>query len=506
MTIRIVDIDSISPSTYNPRIADPRRLDIIELSLKKLGFILPIYCDSTGEILSGHQRHYVAKRMGVKRVPVDFLENEIDLETRKAINIAFNRGTNDLSQADTPTDLTSALAHKNIAEISAKIPDKDFLSDDFFQCVNTETIKTDLMIVVNSGHWVNYCRNMAGMLSKKGVNMPIVATRSLKVVNGIGRLQYLAECKAKTVEVVFISDDQAEFADMMLNYLSMDFDIHNRYRDLLRFNSFRRARRSIADLGRGFVFPIIGNKKANTFNFELPENVIRWKKQFGLNVVDFGAGHLTETMLLRSKGIRVTPFEPYRLHDNEGDTIDKAESLKVCREFLSDVAAGVQYSSVFISSVLNSVPFAEDRTHIACICAALCGKNTALYAVASSVKQVGWGQVLGIKYLCEKQVKLRTFKLDYEPGIAIGDFSSKPKVQKYHTQEEFYALFKEFFAVVSCREAEKNAQAICVNALPVIPERLRAAIEFEFDLPYPDGSKMGLVNEAIQAFKKRGVL
>ena len=58
----------------------------IELSLKKLGFILPIFATEDGEIISGHQRHYVAKKMGMKKVPVEYIKN-IDLKKRKNLNI-----------------------------------------------------------------------------------------------------------------------------------------------------------------------------------------------------------------------------------------------------------------------------------------------------------------------------------------------------------------------------------------------------------------------------------
>ena len=60
--IKIEPLSAVNPSTYNPRTADPKRLDLIELSLRKLGFIAPIYADANGEILSGHQRHFVATR------------------------------------------------------------------------------------------------------------------------------------------------------------------------------------------------------------------------------------------------------------------------------------------------------------------------------------------------------------------------------------------------------------------------------------------------------------
>ena len=41
--IKLEDIEAIQPSTYNPRSADPKRLDLIELSLRKLGFLAPIF-------------------------------------------------------------------------------------------------------------------------------------------------------------------------------------------------------------------------------------------------------------------------------------------------------------------------------------------------------------------------------------------------------------------------------------------------------------------------------
>ena len=68
--MNLVPIDSVRPSTYNPRSADPRRLDLVALSLRKLGFVLPLSADAGGELLSGHQRHLVAQRLGLTHVPV----------------------------------------------------------------------------------------------------------------------------------------------------------------------------------------------------------------------------------------------------------------------------------------------------------------------------------------------------------------------------------------------------------------------------------------------------
>ena len=83
------------------------------------------------------------------------------------------------------------------------------------------------------------------------------------------------------------------------------------------------------------------------------------------------------------------------------------------------------------------------------------------------------------------------------------DFQDKPKVQKYHTKKEFYDLFYQFFRNVKISEMSGNVCAKCENVRRNPWERLVEALRFEFNLPYPDGSRMGLIDEAISAFKHR---
>ena len=45
--------------------------------------------------------------------------------------------------------------------------------------------------------------------------------------------------------------------------------------------------------------------------------------------------------------------------------------------------------------------------------------------------------------------------------------------------------------------------AICRKPRPVNPERLAAALRFEFDLPYPGGRRLGMAEEALAAFSTR---
>lgn len=161
------------------------------------------------------------------------------------------------------------------------------------------------------------------------------------------------------------------------------------------------------------------------------------------------------------------------------------------------------WTSIFVASVLNSVPFKSDREYIATLCAALCRPDTKFYACASSASETGWRQVQGKQFMNESNAANIAFRLDYEPGIRIGDFQDKPKVQKYHTVQEFKDMFSPLFRSVKVIEQSNNITAVCAHAYPVSIEKLENAIDFEFDLPYPDGSRMGLINEAKKAFADR---
>ena len=80
--IRLVDIESLQKAGYNPRKSDADRFDLVKISLKKLGWLLPMYATPEGEVLSGHQRLDAAKELGATKVPVVFLEG-LDIQRRK---------------------------------------------------------------------------------------------------------------------------------------------------------------------------------------------------------------------------------------------------------------------------------------------------------------------------------------------------------------------------------------------------------------------------------------
>lgn len=505
--IKLVPIGEIHASTYNPRKNDERRLSLTELSLRKLGFVLPIFADANGEILSGHQRHFVAQRMGFTKVPVQYVE-AMSLEKRQATNVLFNRATNDIKKTVNTESLKNSLYNSDIIALCDAVPDIEPDTDESFPCVyKARRADTMQLAKKNVSRFTPYCFTNARMLEENcgGVSMPIIVGEEMNVLNGIGRLQVASEKKRKFVQIVQVDKDHEEIARLFLNMLSMDFDFKGRYADVLRYNAFMRERNTRETdeegnpaLGNGFfkgIFP-----KYNGRDFCKLEGKARseWIKKYGDKIVDFGAGKLNNTRNLQNAGIHVSAFEPYFV--TIGDKVHKQTSLEIVNKFLDDVDSGIEFTSVFISSVFNSVPFIEDREKIAAILAALCLPDAQVVCWCQS-NEVGQFQSVAGKGI--KEAKKSSFLLEYEPNTTMGDLNLHLKVQKGHTREEMLRIFQPHFRRIKRLDKINLFWYLEADKPIVDPKKLAEALDFEFELPYPDGSRMGLSGRARAVFERR---
>lgn len=495
--ISLVPLYSLRPAPYNPRTLDEDRLELVCLSLRKLGFLLPLAATPDGEILSGHRRHTAAERMGLTQVPVMYVC--VPPERLRGLNILFNRATNDIPVTLDESGLRDAVRRADAATLAAELPDIPLDGSAMYPCLQACDEDVTTLALANIDAFRRHACNVGTMLRKMGVTLPVVKDETGQIVNGIGRLEAAARKGDTTIPVVKIEQVKARFARAMLNLLSMDFTFQGSNADALRCGAFRRSRQRRKALGTGFVFPVF-RRRNRDFDLTNPSHRDRWRQTCGNNVVDFGAGHEDEAAMLRAVGIRVTTFEPYPAL--RGLPQRKAGGASALR-FLQEVRKGTAFTAVFLSSVLNSVPFPEDRQHVVRICAALCGPDTRLFAAARGTHCPNWRSLENGEILSRKGGEIRQFKLAQEPGIAIGDLSTVPKVQKFHSPQEFKALFARFFAVVDVGRKATSVTAACRGPLPIRPSELAASLRFEFNLPYPDGSRMALTRQALEAFSLR---
>lgn len=188
-------------------------------------------------------------------------------------------------------------------------------------------------------------------------------------------------------------------------------------------------------------------------------------------------------------------------HSHSGEA-----SGELAEGFLRDVENGVEWDSLFLSAVLNSVPFLQDRLRVLCILAACYSPKTkGAFISANSIYNTRWQNIASGGGLGKKDVSTQAFAVDYEQGTLVGDLSmGKPKVQKFHTAEEFTQLLSVFWDDVKTGYYNRYVtKGVGRRVKPVNQALLRSALAFEFNLLYPDGLRLGMHNRAIKAFNQR---
>lgn len=464
---------------------------LLNLSLQKLGFVMPMYCTQAGMLLSGHQRLTVAKARGIQRVPV--IEINVQEKDIKGINILFNRATNDFNAFDTGAKVSERLTYGEVVEAAERLP--DFEGEDWYALqardMDIRRVGRDL-----ASQYDKKATVLADSVLRLGIKIPIVVSESGAVINGVHRLFAAKESGLSRWPIIRLPDNLANVALNFLNYLSMDFAVGEDFADMLRYSAYRRPQNNRGDVPKAYRFWANGERT-------LPDaesySVAYWRKfrdLHGQSIIDFGAGLGKVAPLLRSKGMDCIDFEPYRIDPTKDKgTPDPAYSKREAKRFLDEIADGRRFTSIFLASVLNSVPFPTDRLAVLAIVHALSSRDTVVYGTCRDVSDFNYeyGGIRNANY----------FVFDSEPGVRVGDVMRNPKIQKFHTQGEADAMFKRLWNKADYWPGGNVFYFRLQAPKGINLNVLRQAIEIEFNLPYADGTRMGLVDQAKRAFAKR---
>ena len=511
----LVPLSEIEPAAYNPREADTQRLEALRLSLSKLGFILPLYATDGGHLLSGHQRSTVAEMLGCESVPV--VRVNAKNERVRNINLLFNRATNDMGKRDTSANLWDTGALNRILELAETMPDRDPLSAEFNRCMTPVDVPISDLLKGLTVEYDSGAMSMCAKLLMFHVVMPVVATPSGRIINGQYRLMAAAEAARKgtdaTYPVVYISEDEAELSEALLNMISMKFTVENQYADQLRFGAFRRASNIVEDLlpcyrmlADNFV-----HKSAEQSMKDEPKFWNKFRQAYGESIADLGAGQRRTRPKMEARGIRCIDWEPYPLdwrHELDEEVNRAKPSLvlarKVTDEFLADVATGVRYSTVGLPAVLNSVPFRFDRRCLLAMAHSLVGIGDQLVGDCRSNLELEVDRPwLRVRESGKLGTAMALFRLDYEPGVVLGDVAAMPKIQKLHSPSEIRADLSLFFEDVLLKTTAIKHYYRCRAPKRINPAVLKTALLHEFNLPYEGGESIRRGQEALEAFGQR---
>jgi DNA modification methylase len=90
LAIAYRDISSLKPNPKNPRKHSPHQIRMLALSIKETGFNVPVLIDRDGNVIAGHARLKVAKKLGMSEVPTICLDHLTEHQVL-AFMIADNR-------------------------------------------------------------------------------------------------------------------------------------------------------------------------------------------------------------------------------------------------------------------------------------------------------------------------------------------------------------------------------------------------------------------------------
>jgi len=492
MMIERVALDDIFPDESNPRKADEMRSNLLRISLAKMGFVQPIFCNQYCMVLSGHQRHARARELGFRTAPVIYVD--ISEKNQKGINVQFNRATNDFTAFDTGSNSTDKIDITSLMRQAEGMPDFDGEEWFAYGCEDRS------IVGVGKDMADKYNRKsllIASSMRRKGVKIPIVRTPTGRVINGVFRLFEARHEGITEWPTIEIPEDIGDFASNMLNYLSMDYAVDGEFAQLLRYSAYRRPQNNRGRLPKSYRFWANGCKTLRDADSYSTNYWRKFRTMHGDYVCDFGAGLCKVGPYLRSKGVECVDFEPFRINpDTEAHVPDPGYSREKASEFLDEVAEGRPFSSIFLASVMNSIPFPRDRQCVLAIVHALCGIKTAVYGTCRDISDYNY-EYSGIR-------NAGYFVFDSEPGVRLGDALSNPKIQKFHTQEEFKAIAGHFWNNIECWPGGNVFYWKATAPKMKNAKVMSAALLFEFEeLCLSDGESMGLGDKALQSFSHR---
>ena len=89
MKVEMMAVERLVPYARNPRQND-NAVDAVAASIREFGFRVPVVCDESMTLLTGHTRLKAAHKLGLKEIPVHVAENLTEAQ-KKAFRIADNK-------------------------------------------------------------------------------------------------------------------------------------------------------------------------------------------------------------------------------------------------------------------------------------------------------------------------------------------------------------------------------------------------------------------------------
>lgn len=402
---------------------------------------MPIIVNSRNNtIIAGHQRTRAAKAVGLGRVPCFFCESITEGD-----EVKFN-------QLHNLTDTRDCVA--------------------FGKCESYGFSQADAAAFSVQDNNATQLQEICKLMSKYG-NLLCAVICSGKVLVGA---RYIRACQLLR-HPVNIYNIEEHLLDRATEYFTADYGVYN----------YDNLERSTFVQGLAQMFRSVeetDGKKQNKSSLYTRSVLPYLQENPNASVLDFGCGKGAYINALRDTGRLAVGIEFY---NNNGSQIDVAKGNAMIDILIKTIRKNGLFDVVVCDSVLNSVDSmeAEDAV-LKCLNVFSKGKvflsGRPINEVISKAKLKRRMDKTALRGNINMFLDENNFTATYRKGNWY--------YQHYHSKEQIHAaIARAGLHIDALRWGPNSFQVECTKARELSPQEAKAAIDFEFTLPLPNGRK-----------------
>lgn len=467
-----IDISTLNPAEYNPRLLTDQAQENLKASLMELGVIKPIIIrKSDNRIMAGHQRTKTMKLLGYTHVPA-FVLDGVNSTDEVRFNQLHNYAECEVSEIQ--PDIRVAIPENTEGYYTIQNKDIAILT----KGGNNSRVVDLTKMILRYGQFANAVCDHTGK-----VLISTVYAKTVKLL-GMDLLVYILPKGKEKIALDYFSKDYGVFEYSHITRKTYMQSFAQKAR--LRQKNGSPSKRSHSTLYETQVIPYITKE---------------------MRVLDFGAGQKDYATMLKKKGYRIDAIEFFHRKDG-ADIIDEAEIRKDCKDLCKTLSEHGLYDAVVCDSVLNSVNSVEDEKNVLLSLSALCKPGGMIF----------WS---GIPLLFAQKSSERKETHDHRSKAIFLDsqnFTANFRFgewyfQHYHSTADIIRLNSAYIGVDfgiydKGLEIDRNKelrgssfQVVSVNERKASREEYMNALQYEFTLPLPNNRRWNLDKEIIPIFK-----
>lgn len=456
--VEYINIGEFTPAEYNPREISDEQFEKLKESIGCLGMISPILVNAKNNvIIAGHQRTKACNAIGVSVVPVIFIEGIM-----LGDEIKFNRLHNAIDRSE-----------KVKSYLVEEYPKEEFLE------INSDRFKV-------GSTSASFVKEICKLINRYGNCLSCIVCNGEVIVGE----NYIKACSLLNVPVItYVCEDGK--MEALQKYMYQDYGEYS-YKGIER-QTFVQG---LAQMHRSTEKQ--AGKKQNASS--LYENLVL-PDVFGKNVsiLDFGCGKGDYIRMLAQKHLAIG----VEFFNNNGKQIIVSKGNKQIDALIEHIEKHGLFDVVVCDSVLNSVDSVEAEISVISCLNLFLKEGGKLYISGRPIESTmrkNFSKDIGntVRYL--EFLDNDDFTANFREGKwYFQHYNSRDKITKRLDELGFDVENVCWGKYGSC-----SFQIVCIKRKNLSREQYRAAVEFEFNLPLPNGRRYNRHGEIIRLMGLEG--